>query len=705
MTQAIYVGSVAPASGKVLVTLGLMELALRETARVGFFRPVISGDPGSGKDEDIELVLSQFDLEQSYEASYAWHQGELLSVMGGRGIDPILEKIIRRYRDLAASCDLMIIEGTDYQSHASSIEFDLNAQIARNLSAETVLVGSATGLSPDAAAEGLRVALDVYRGRSARVLGAVLNRAPLDVLDAYRRAMVRAFNDGTGLLGVFPEDLEISYPTVRELARHLGARVLFGSERLDMPIGGYLDAAMHLQNLLGRLRPQQVILTPGDRSDLLLGLIEADRSVNAPRLSGVLLTSGLLPGTEVMKLLEGLRVTLPVLLVEEDALVVAESLRSIRTRIGPPKSEKVKRSLALFEKHAEVESLGAFMRATHPEILTPRMFTYNLLVKARRNRRHIVMPEGSEPRVVGAVKELLSRNAVTITLLGNEAEVLEALHAQGVELDGLTLRIVNPATSSRLEAYSMAYHELRKHKGVTLDQARDFMQDVSYFGTMMVYLGEADGMVSGAIHTTQHTIRPALQIIRTDPGCAIVSSVFFMCLEEGVVVYGDCAVNPDPTASELSDIAIRSAETAKLFGVEPQVALLSYSTGDSGSGADVEKVREAVCMTRRKRPDLPIEGPIQYDAAVDEGVARLKLPGSKVAGRATVLIFPDLNTGNNTYKAVQRETGALAIGPILQGLRKPVNDLSRGCSVDDIINTVLITAIQATGKADQGGGG
>jgi phosphate acetyltransferase len=327
--------------------------------------------------------------------------------------------------------------------------------------------------------------------------------------------------------------------------------------------------------------------------------------------------------------------------------------------------------------------------------MTPRMFTYNLVQQARADRRHIVLPEGDEPRILKAAVDLIDRDIVRLTLLGKRESIAQALRDHGIALDLSQVKIIDPAASPELEVYAQAYFEMRRHKGMTLDTARDCLLDGAYFGTMMVYQGHADGMVSGAVHTTQHTIRPALQFIKTRPGFSIVSSVFFMCLEDGVVVYGDCAVNPDPTAQELAEIAISSADTARTFGIEPKVALLSYSTGDSGVGEEVDKVREAARLAQAMRPEMALEGPIQYDAAVDAGVAALKMPGSAVAGHATVFVFPDLNTGNNTYKAVQRETGAIAIGPILQGLRKPVNDLSRGCTVDDIINTVVITAIQS----------
>ncbi|MGZ3753514.1 MAG: phosphate acetyltransferase, partial [Mucilaginibacter sp.] len=329
-----------------------------------------------------------------------------------------------------------------------------------------------------------------------------------------------------------------------------------------------------------------------------------------------------------------------------------------------------------------------------PSGMTPRMFQYQLTEWAKRSKKHIVLPEGNDERILRAAARLISQDIVDLTLIGDTAEIKAILARLDINLDLTKVKIVNPAYDSHYDDYVNTLYELRKNKNVNLEMARDLMTDVSYFGTMMVYKGHADGMVSGAVHTTMHTIRPALQIIKTKPGISIVSSVFFMCLPDRVSVFGDCAVNPNPTAEQLAEIAISSAESSQRFGIEPRVAMLSYSSGTSGEGEDVEKVRKATEIVKLKRPGLKVEGPIQYDAAVDPVIGSSKLPGSEVAGRASVLIFPDLNTGNNTYKAVQRETGALAIGPMLQGLNKPVNDLSRGCTVDDIFNTVIITAIQ-----------
>jgi phosphate acetyltransferase len=321
------------------------------------------------------------------------------------------------------------------------------------------------------------------------------------------------------------------------------------------------------------------------------------------------------------------------------------------------------------------------------------MFQYELLEQAKARRRHIVLPEGEDERVLRAADILLRRDVVDLTILGPPDEVRARAAARGLVLDRAML--VDPMESPLRSQFAERYYEIRRQKGVTPELALDIVAEGSYFGTLMVDSGEAHGMVSGAAHTTADTIRPAFEIVRPSPGVSVVSSVFFMCMPDRVLVYGDCAVNPMPDARQLADIAISSARTAASFGIEVRIAMLSYSTGESGRGPQVRAVREATELVRQRAPELKVEGPIQYDAAVDAHVAQLKMPESEVAGRATVFIFPDLDTGNVAYKAVQRSSGALAIGPVLQGLRKPVNDLSRGCGVADIVNTVAITAIQA----------
>jgi phosphate acetyltransferase len=695
MTRSIYVSTVEPGCGKVIISLGLVELALRQTSRVGFFRPVIQTPEAGKRDEDIDLILRYFGLPQAYQDSYAWHLHEVQERLGSHHEDEVIERIIERYKALESQCDFVLIEGTDFLSHLSALEFDLNALVARNLSAPVLLVGNAYGRTSRESVDAIHISVDAHEEKNCPVIGVVLNKAEPSQLDEIREALVQEFGGSGKLVGVFPFDRLLEAPSVREVAEQLGAKILFGRERMDCLVGSYLVGAMHLQNLLSWLEADQLVLTPGDRADVLLGVIEADRSANYPRMAGLVLTSGIQPDAEMFQLIEGLRESLPILAVDDDTYTAASRLEHIRAGIKPEDQDKIQRALGLFDRYVDHDEVVRRISTLSATGMTPRMFTYNLVQQARADRRHIVLPEGDEPRILKAAVDLIDRDIVRLTLLGKRESIAQALRDHGIALDLSQVKIIDPAASPELEVYAQAYFEMRRHKGMTLDTARDCLLDGAYFGTMMVYQGHADGMVSGAVHTTQHTIRPALQFIKTRPGFSIVSSVFFMCLEDGVVVYGDCAVNPDPTAQELAEIAISSADTARTFGIEPKVALLSYSTGDSGVGEEVDKVREAARLAQAMRPEMALEGPIQYDAAVDAGVAALKMPGSAVAGHATVFVFPDLNTGNNTYKAVQRETGAIAIGPILQGLRKPVNDLSRGCTVDDIINTVVITAIQS----------
>jgi len=453
--------------------------------------------------------------------------------------------------------------------------------------------------------------------------------------------------------------------------------------------------AMQLHNYLNHFKNNSLAITPGDRADIILGAIQASSSSNYPKIAGIILTGDIIPEKSILKLIEGLKLSLPIISVKTGTFVTANTIGKIQSNIYADNTQKIITSINSFEKYADTEALTENLLTFESKTLTPRMFQYSLLKRAQTKKKRIVLPEGNDERIIRAASRLITAGVVDVTLLGEPSKIKSKAVKLGVPLDMERIEVVNPTQSEYFDDYANTLHELRKHKNVNLDMARDFMADVSYFGTMMIYKGHADGMVSGAVNTTQHTIRPALQFIKTKPSASVVSSVFFMCLEDRVSVFGDCAINPNPNAEQLAEIAIASAETALNFGIEPKVAMLSYSSGTSGKGAEVDKVRAATEIVKQKRPDLKIEGPIQYDAAVDLSVGQKKLPNSEVAGQASVLIFPDLNTGNNTYKAVQRETGALAIGPMLQGLNKPVNDLSRGCTVDDIYNTVIITAIQA----------
>ena len=540
------------------------------------------------------------------------------------------------------------------------------------------------------------MAYDTFNSKDVEVLAMVANKVTQGCEKQLESNFEKTFGNTVDRI-IIPKINSLINPTIREIVNELEGNVLFGKEYLNNQAGSFGVGAMQLRNYLTHLKDNSLVITPGDRADIILGVLQANISDNYPKISGIILTGGIIPEPPILKLIEGVSLSFPIILVPSGTFSVTNKIGAIKSKIFLDNLQKINTSISIFEKYVNEDELADKLITFKSEGLTPRMFQYNLLRRALKHKKHIVLPEGSDERILRATSRLLASGVVDITLIGNEKKIKSKATKLDIPIDFDKIQIVFPTESSHFDDYAQTFYELRKHKNVNLDMAKDMMTDVSYFGTMMIYKGHADGMVSGAVHTTQHTIRPALQFIKTKPGVKVVSSVFFMCLADRVSVFGDCAINPNPNAEQLAEIAISSSESAAAFGIEPKVAMLSYSSGTSGKGEDVEIVREATAIVKEKHPDLKIEGPIQYDAAVDLEVGQSKLPNSEVAGQASVLIFPDLNTGNNTYKAVQRETGALAIGPMLQGLNKPVNDLSRGCTVDDVYNTVIITAIQAQG--------
>ncbi|HSP83277.1 MAG TPA: phosphate acetyltransferase, partial [Gillisia sp.] len=542
----------------------------------------------------------------------------------------------------------------------------------------------------------LQMVYQAFVNKDVRVLAMVTNKIQLQNMDIALNGMREFLPEEVGVFAIPLLDT-LSNPTLKEILKELGGKVLFGEEFLDNQTGNFGVGAMQLRNYLNHLKDESLVITPGDRADIILGALQANVSTNYPKISGIVLTGGLIPEESILKLIDGLSQVVPIISVEEGTFNVTNQIGAIKSNIYADSIQKIETSISTFEKYVSFDPLLERMINFEPKGITPRMFQYSLVKRAQQARKHIVLPEGTDERILIATSRLVAMDLVDITLLGNEEAIKDKIRTLGITIDLNKVNIIDPAKAENFEDYAKTYYELRKHKNINMDMARDRMNDVSYFGTMMIYKGHADGMVSGAAHTTQHTIIPALQFIKTKPGVSVVSSVFFMCLEDRVSVFGDCAINPNPTAEELAEITISSAESSEAFGIEPKIAMLSYSSGTSGKGEDVDRVRQATEIVKRLRPDLKIEGPIQYDAAVDITIGKSKMPESEVAGQASVLIFPDLNTGNNTYKAVQRETGALAIGPMLQGLNKPVNDLSRGCTVDDVFNTVILTAIQAQG--------
>ena len=695
MARSIYISSSEPYSGKTLVALGCFEVALRHSKKVALFKPIVRDKETGHHDTNIELILSYHNLTQSYDSTHAMERSEALELLAHDKFDTFIERVINQYKELEENYDFVICEGTDYIGEGSEFELDLNALIAKNLGIPVLILGQGLGRDIDDIINPIQWAIQSYQDNSCKILGTVINKVQperrLELLENLRKQLP----ESAGVLSAIPTNKVLSSPSVGEVAKQLGAKVLFGEEFLDNLVYDFQSVAMRLGNYFKFMKEKSLAITPGDRIDILMGAIQASMSTKRPNISGIVLTGGMLPEKETLEVIEGLPLNIPVLSVDTFTYETSVNAGQATSSIHAKDTQKIALSLELFDKHVESTKFFRKLAALKSDDMTPKMFLYHLRKIASSNRRKVVLPEGDDVRVLKSIEILQSQNLVDLVLLGSPEKVKALAVKNSIQLNYDTLEIIDPHTSELRHKYAQQFYELRKHKGVNLDMALDTMTDVSYFGTMMVNNADAHGMVSGAAHTTQHTIRPALQVIKTAEGANTVSSVFFMLLEDRVVAYGDCAINPDPNAQQLAEIAISSADTSKRFGIDPKVAMLSYSSGSSGKGADVEKVREATQIVKDLRPDIVIEGPIQYDAAVDHEIGQKKLPGSPVAGQATVLIFPDLNTGNNTYKAVQRETGALAVGPVLQGLRKPVNDLSRGCLVEDIVNTVTITAIQS----------
>jgi phosphate acetyltransferase len=731
VARNVYITALEPGSGKSAVVLGLTEVLSRRAGRLGYFRPLIGSadDP----DADVKLVLDRFRLAQAYRESYALTADDLHDVAGQGAYGELLKRVLDGYRTVADGTttrrapvvdddgavaaavadaavtaattsppDVVVIEGSDFTGTSLAVELVLNVDVANHLGAPVLLVASGNRRTAEQVLDVVGQGITTLRERGCTLIGAIANRVNPAIVDAVRAGLPAVVGDLVG--AAVPELPMLAAPTVAEVARALDARYLqpVGGPDTGEPeaaggarreVGRLIVGAMGLEHFLERIIEGDLVITPGDRVDIIAGSLAAHLSGTYPAVAGLVLTGGDVPPA-VCRLVEGYGdAGVPVVAVDGDTYTVTRAVTRVRGAITARSTTKIAAAVGLFEDNVDTAALVERIDLARPTRMTPLMFEHALVERARADRRHIVLPEGRDDRVLLAADQLLRRGVVDLTVLGAERDVRARAAALGLPLPGV--RIVDPLTSEHRADFAATYHELRRHKGVTTDMAFDQMGDVSYFGTMMIHKGLADGMVSGAAHTTAHTIRPAFEFIRTAPGRRVVSSVFLMCLADRVLVYGDCAVVPDPDPEQLADIAISAAGTAAMFGIEPRIAMLSYSTGESGSGADVDKVRRGTALARELRPDLLIEGPIQYDAAVDPDVARAKLPGSPVAGRATVFVFPDLNTGNNTYKAVQRSAGAVAIGPVLQGLNKPVNDLSRGALVPDIVNTVAITAIQA----------
>jgi len=692
MGKNIYIATMEPQSGKSVVLLGLMEMLSRRIQKIGIFRPIVRA--GEKRDVYIDLVMKRYKLKFDYEDLYACTHQEARDLLGSGRYDDLLKLMVDKYKKLEQQCDFVVCVGTDFTGVATAFEFDFNADIANQLDCPVLLVVNGHEKSPEDLVAAVRMSNEAFQEQGCTVIATAANRIEESSLEAVTKQLNGAAVD-LGPVYTLKEEPALAFPSVRAIAHALNARFLIGKGRtLNREVRLYKVAAMQLRHVLEHMQDGVLIITPGDRADVILGSMMTLFSDKAPNIAGLILTGGLEPEPQVQKLIEGLKTPcFPIMSVDTDTYTTAMNISTVHPIISAENERKIALTLGLFESRVDLAELEKRIEVVRSTRVTPIMFEYELIERAKSEKKHIVLPEGNEERILRAAEILMRRDAVQLTLLGEIDEIKQKIATFGLDLRNVNIE--NPMSSERLDEFADTYYKLRQHKGISGEYARDMMTDGNYFGTMMVHKGLADGMVSGALHTTQHTVRPAFEFIRAKEGFSIVSSVFLMCLADRVLVYGDCAVNPNPNPTQLADIAIASAETARMFGIEPRIAMLSYSTGESGEGEDVEKVKEATQLAKKRRPDLKIEGPLQYDAAIDSSVAATKMADSEVAGHATVFIFPDLNTGNNTYKAVQRSANAVAIGPVLQGLNKPVNDLSRGCTVTDIVNTVAITAIQA----------
>ncbi|MDO3684237.1 phosphate acetyltransferase [Micromonospora sp. C28ISP2-4] len=688
VARSVYLTGVGSGGGKSTVALGLAELLSRQVERIGAFRPLVAGD---GTDPILALLTERYRMDLPVDELYGATYAEASALVADGRREELISRIVTRYREVERRCPAIVVVGSDfaYGDGTGPRELAFNARLATEFGSVVVPVVDGFGQEPDAIAAALRGAYHDLVDLGATVIAALANRVPEPM--TLPELPVPAY--------AIPEVPTVSAPTVAEVAAALRGTVLTGDETaLDRDVLDYVVGAAHVPTLLDHLTDGALVITPGDRADLLVAA-GAAHVAGQVSLAGLVLTLGEQPDPRAMRLVERMNTGLAVLSVPSDSYDTVSASSRIEGRPSTANPRKVEAALGAFERCVDTDDLARRLRVSRSERVTPLMFENDLIDRARARRRRLVLPEGADERILRATEVLLRRGVAEITLLGRPDEIARRTRELGVDLGDA--QVVDPVTSPWRDEFADAYAQLRAHRGVTPELAHDIVAQPNYFGTMMVQTGHADGMVSGATHTTAATIRPAFEIIRTVPGVSVASSVFFMLLADRVLVYGDCAVNPDPDADQLADIAISSADTTARFGIEPRVAMLSYSTGSSGAGADVEKVAAATKLVRERRPDLLVEGPIQYDAAIDPQVAATKLPDSPVAGRATVFIFPDLNTGNNTYKAVQRSAGAVAVGPVMQGLRRPVNDLSRGATVPDIVNTVAITAIQAAAEASE----
>ncbi|WP_309550803.1 phosphate acetyltransferase [Erwinia sorbitola] len=709
MSRTIMLIPTGTSVGLTSVSLGVIRAMERKGVRLSVFKPIAQPRAGGNSPDQTTTIIRK---NSSIPAAEPLAMSHVESLLGSNQQDVLMEEIIARYHENTKDAEVVLVEGL-VPTRKHQFANALNYEIAKTLNAEIVFVMSLGNDSPAQLKERIELTQSSFGGsKNKNITGVIINKlnAPVDDQGRTRPDLSEIFDDSTKasvanidpkhlfansplpVLGCVPWSFELIATRAIDMARHLNARIINEGDIATRRVKSVTFCARSLPHMLEHFRPGSLLVTSADRPDVLVAACLA--AMNGVEIGAILLTGGYAIDAPIQKLCErAFQTGLPVFMVDTNTWQTSLSLQSFNLEVPSDDTQRIERVQEYVASHIDadwIESLTA--ESERSRRLSPPAFRYQLTELARKAGKRIVLPEGDEPRTVKAAAICAERGIATCILLGNPDEIQRVAAAQGVEL-GKGIEIVDPAVAR--ENYVARLVELRKSKGMTEVVAQEQLEDNVMLGTMMLERGEVDGLVSGAVHTTANTIRPPLQLIKTAPGSSLVSSVFFMLLPEQVLVYGDCAINPDPNPEQLAEIAIQSADSALAFGIEPRVAMISYSTGTSGAGSDVEKVREATRIAQEKRPDLVIDGPLQYDAAIMADVAKSKAPNSPVAGRATVFIFPDLNTGNTTYKAVQRSADLISIGPMLQGMRKPVNDLSRGALVDDIVYTIALTAIQS----------
>ena len=690
MSNSLYITSSQAHAGKTAVALGVMDMLARHVAHIGLFRPIIAN--ADGTDAMLELLLTRYNIDQAANDAYCMTYAEAAAYFESGQQDKLIERAVEQFAGLKSKYEFLVVIGTDYTGPASATELELNAALAANLGTPVISIVSGYQKSVDdiiAATGHTRHALEE---NDCAVVATIINRVESEHLEQIRTQVAGRPEVGNQPMFMLRDLPVLAALTVEEVVSGINGELLVGGgEEMQREVERYVAGSSHVPRVLGTLVPGALLVCSGDRSDLLVAAAAVANTPDWPSVSGLVLTNGERPDPLTMRLLESARV--PTISVQPNTYDTLHLLDQLHGDINAGSRRKIAAALGEFAAQVDETVLLDRIRLSRATAVTPLMFQSSLMERARGKKQRIVLPESNDDRVLRAADEILRLDICDLILLGDPDDVSGRAERLGLDLS--SAQIIDPRNTPLFEEFAEIYAEMRAHKGVSPKTARERMEDGNYFGTMLVHTGHADGMVSGAAHTTAETVRPALEIIKTVPGTSLVSSAFLMCLPDRVLAFADCAITVDPTVEQLAQIAQSTVDTAVAFGIDPRVAMLSYSTGASGTGTDVDKVRAATDIVASARPELPLAGPIQYDAAVDPSVGASKMPDNPVAGHATVLIFPDLNSGNTAYKAVQRSSDAIAIGPILQGLKKPVNDLARGCTVPDIVNTVAITAIQA----------